>query len=448
MAYAIALIALLAAALVLGIGWIREHAGASSQRHEALAYRLAFHAADLRDTDFAAAKKLTIAAFKIRPDEQTRGRLIDTLLQGRSTPLPSAVTESVALSAAARSALIGDDTEAEVWDLTSWLDPEITEKTWALSSLEGDPDGQTAVRLSPDGRTAITGGGKSAAMVWDLGDPAKPVQSATLPGKKDASPGSLALSADGSRAAIGDSKGDLIVWDLSDMSRPRRVSVTKAHDSHIADLALSSDGRVAVTSALDGTVRSWDLGDSASPAKTADLSYPTNIQTAVAMSADGGTVLLGRQNRLEMWRLGTGSLPTPAAHIDAPMAYVDGLSLTSDGRTALVTGESSSGFLLDLSKPLGPVHLARLKGEGQEISSSVLSTDGAFALTAQSGGTTLWDLRDLTKIVADPEAVACPDGFGLGISKAEWLRYTGESDWSEFAGADWDTLPSCRIRVT
>ncbi|NAS25338.1 hypothetical protein GT755_27095 [Herbidospora sp. NEAU-GS84] len=426
---------------------MREHADAASQRHEALAYRLAFHAAELVDTDRAAARMLAIAAFEIHPAEEIRAQLIDTLVWGENVRLRTASAWQTALSADGRAALIGDGAAAGVWDLTSRLDPKTGEVTEAFATLKGGRNGQTAVELTPDGRAAISGGDEGAT-IWDLGDPAKPIGSATLPSQDGASVEAVALSADGRRAVIADFHGELAVWDLSDGARPKRRSTTRAHNSYAVDLDLSSDGRVAVTSADDGTVRSWYLTDPANPVKTADLSDPTNTPTAVAVSADGRTVLVGAAAQLEVWRLEGSSPPRRVTRFEGPLAGISSVSLSSDGGTALVTGESSSGLLWNLSNPSAPVLLARLKGDDHDIDSSALSADGGVALTAGAGGSTMWDLRSLAEIVADPEAVACDGRLGAEISRADWIRFTGQADWSDYGRADWDGLPVCRIRNT
>ncbi|MFF3441294.1 WD40 repeat domain-containing protein [Streptosporangium sp. NPDC002721] len=443
--FAIGLAALLATCLVVvGLAWKREHDRASTQERVALAHGLALHAADLRDAAPGTARILGLAAVKIHSDPQTRAGLIDTLVADRGEELTPDASGEVALSGDGRIALtdsgdgVGD--EVSVWDLTTWLDPKIVEKPDRVTALKGNRKGVETMALSFDGRTALTGDG--ATIVWDLTNLARPIRMATLAGEGNGGGRALALSRDGRTAVIGNSAGDMAVWNLTDRSRPARLSVTRAHASSVRDLGLSADGGVAVTADNDGTVTVWDLADPSRPVKSADLARSA---ATTAISADGRVVLVGNARRVETWNLDDRSSPARTAVFEVPLGDMHDMVLTADGKTALLAGPSDSGSLWDLSDPSKPTRLAALKGYGREIGSVVLGADGGIVLAAGPGGVSVWDLRNLAEVVADPERAACRGHTNAQLSKADWARYTGGADWSDYAVEGMDVLVVCSM---
>ncbi|WP_433413676.1 WD40 repeat domain-containing protein [Microtetraspora malaysiensis] len=447
---------LLAVSLVVaGLAWKREHDRATAQERIALAHGLALHAAELRDAAPGMALDLGLAAVEIHSDEQTRAGLIDTMVGMRGDELTSDPSGEVVLSDDGRIALTGGD-EMSVWDLTTWLDPKIVNKSDRVAVLKDRREGMSMTALSGDGRTALTGGDVGDTIVWDLTDPAKPIRAAVLAGGKndedDASVRAMALSRDGRTAVTADLGGDLTVWNLTDRSRPVQ-SVTRILTFAIfSDLRLSADGGIAVISYGglydDGAVAVWDLSDPSRPVKAADLALPAGkYLRATAMSADGRVVLVGGEHWAEVWNLDDPSRPVRAAALDVPFNDMYGMALAPDGRTALLAGPSDSAILWDLSDRSRPARLAALKGYTREINSVALGADAGVVLAAGPGGVSLWDLGDLAEIVADPGRAACGVNPGTEISKADWARYTGGADWSDYKGEDLsDALAVCFIR--
>ncbi|MFG1684084.1 WD40 repeat domain-containing protein [Nonomuraea sp. NPDC049269] len=442
---------------VMGSAVWREHERASAQERVAVARGLALHAAELRDDDPGKAQDLGLAAVKIHADEQTRAGLIDTLVMWRRTDvysLASSGVDGVALSGNGRIALTGDTDGVGVWDLKTWLDPEVafTDKADRLAVLTGNKKGVSTLELSFDGHTALIGGDDGATIVWNLTDPAHPVRLATLPGEPEDdfanSVQAVALTRDARIAMTADFSGNIIVWDLAKPSRPVRLSITKAHGSHIGDVRLSADGRTAVTGE-DHSVSVWDLADPVRPVKRADLALPAGFAEATAMSADGRTIVVANWNRADVWRLDDRTHPTHAAMLALPATDMYDVALTPDGKTALMAGGSGTGFLWDLSDPARPVRLANLKGYTQEINSVALDADGGVALMASPDrGLSVWNLADLREIVADPVETMCGSmADQKTISKADWTRFAGDADWSDY-GEDPVTgkLSVCFIR--
>ncbi|MER7128068.1 WD40 repeat domain-containing protein [Streptosporangium saharense] len=456
---AVALAVLSAVFLVVGgLAWQRVHGRASTQERVALAHGLALHAAELRDTDFGTARKLGTAAVGIHDDEQTRAGLVDTLVDtyGRAlSPLTQETSREVTVSGDGRVALSMDGGEANVWNLKPWTDPNVIGKPDRIPTLKGH--GRSFVNttaLSFDGRTALTGDGDSTATVWDLTDLAKPVRLATMAAgrttKYTNGVKKVALSRDGGTAVIVNHDGVMTVWELADRSHPKRLSKTSSNTVPIRDFALSADGRTAVTVDNHNKVAVWALTTTERPVKGVDLGLSMEFSrsaTRMAMSANGHVVLIGRAGRIEVWNLDDRSHPVRYTTLDVSFDKLYGtydMSLTPDGKRLLLAGPGGSGALWDLSTPSRPARLATLNGHMREIESVALGTDGHLALMAGSSGVSFWNLTGLDEIVADPKQASC-DRYSAEMSKAEWARYAGGADWSEYKSEDSDSVSVCLI---
>ncbi|MEV4096827.1 WD40 repeat domain-containing protein [Streptosporangium saharense] len=456
---AVALAVLSAVFLVVGgLAWQRVYGRASTQERVALAHGLALHAAELRDTDSGTARKLGTAAVGIHDDEQTRAGLIDTMVDmyGRAlSPLTQETSREVTVSGDGRVALSKEGGEANVWDLKSWIDPEVIEKPDRIPTLKRH--GRASVNttaLSFDGRTALTGDGDNTATVWDLTDLAKPVRLATMAAgrttKYTNGVKKAALSRDGGTAVIVDQDGVMTVWDLADRSHPKRLSRTSSKTVPIRDFALSADGRTAVTVDDHNKVTVWDLTTADHPVKGVDLDLSMEYSrsaTRTAMSANGHVVLVGRVGQIEIWNLDDRSHPVRYTTLDVSFDNLYGtydMSLAPDGKRLLLAGPGGSGALWDLSTPSRPTRLAALNGHMREVESVALRADGDLALMAGSSGVYFWNLTGLDEIVADPKRESC-HRYDAKISEAEWARYAGGADWSEYKSEDMDSVSVCLI---
>ncbi|WP_186404606.1 WD40 repeat domain-containing protein [[Actinomadura] parvosata] len=432
-----------------GLAWKREHDRTWAQERLALARGLALHAAETRDTDPVTARRFGAAAVALHPDEQTRAGLADTLLMWRREHLSGPTTggdQDVALSADGQIALTEDADGVSVHDLKTWLDPEVAGKAGRLAVLKGHEGEVTAVALSPDGRTALVGGGDGATIVWDLLDPAHPRRETTLAGEvKDGPVRELALSDDSRTVVVGDDSGRMTVWDLTDTSRPARRSVTQADRDGVQDLALSADGRTAVTVGDGGSAVVWNLADLSDPVRTAEPAFSGGPVTAMAMSANGRTALVADPERVTVWNLDDPTAPGEVAGVDLP--DITGMALTSDGRTALLASSLGDGILWNLSQPSRPVRLASLKGNTEDVNAVALSADGRAALMASSyRGVFVWNLSGLADLVADPlKAICRQSGNGETISRKEWTTFAGDADWSRYGGGE-AALSVCAMR--
>ena len=176
-----------------------------------------------------------------------------------------------------------------------------------LYTLEGHPTA-SAIALSPDGKTLVSGGKDKAIKVWDL-------LTGTLKRTLQSDSGvinSLAIAPDGK--TVVSSSGDRMVriWDITADKYPQML---KGH-TNVSLVEISADGKTIVSSGYD-EIKIWNL-------KTGDLKktlpdlQPTGIEIGpltlgdklpyfrlLTISSDGQTALVKLESKLVAWDLAT-----------------------------------------------------------------------------------------------------------------------------------------------
>ena len=181
----------------------------------------------------------TIWLEPVRQSLQAAGGPLTRTLDGHSGPV-----SAVALSADGRTVVSGSyDNSIKVWDVNSGD---------CLRTLDGHSNWVNAVALSADGRTVVSGSYDNSIKVWDLnsGDCLR-----TL-GGHSSGVSAVALSADGRTVVSGSSDNSIKVWDLNSGDFLRTLD---GHSSGVNTVALSADGRTVVSGCLDNAVKVWDV---------------------------------------------------------------------------------------------------------------------------------------------------------------------------------------------
>jgi WD40 repeat protein len=128
--------------------------------------------------------------------------------------------------------------------------------------LAGHDGRVMSVRLSPDGKRALTAGQDGTLRLWDIAardqlrlmKPDRPPPGQTPP---LISVSCASMSRDGKRAVSGGADMKLRIWDLSDGTLIRELT---GHSNTIWSVAVSPDGKRALSGGMDGTMRLWSVG--------------------------------------------------------------------------------------------------------------------------------------------------------------------------------------------
>ena len=327
-----------------------------------------------------------------------------------------------------------------------------------IVSFEGDPGQVTSVAISPDGKTALSGG-RGELKLWDLatGHESRAFGSGTS---------SVAMSPDGKSALSVDTGKELKLWDLA---TGREIRSFQGQHSWITSIAISPDGRTILSGDKYDRLTLWDLGSGriirsimkrVAPVSSAAFrprsrhvltgdsggtvrlwSLVTGRQiwafegsgavTSIAVSADGMNVLAGNDRGVLYW---VGSEIRPfQGHSDQVLAPTS-VAISADGKTGLSAGidhelvpkaPATYQNKLKLWDLATQQQIRTLEGHSSEVSAVAISPNGKTALSGGRGELKLWDLatgHELHPLEGDPGGVRSvaisPDGT-TALSGAE-----------------------------
>lgn len=196
--------------------------------------------------------------------------------------------------------------------------------------LEGHGGPIRAVRISQDGKTALTASFDYAIIVWDLTPHGARIRSrltghnaavndvAFVPGSNEI----VSVSDDGSFAVWDIAKGELIAklddtpdkvldvavsddgsraaaarWDgtarLFDIASRSEIARLEGHRGNVNAVTFSHDSKTVYTASYDGTIRAWDAATGAFLDPVYDFGWGINV---LAMELDDKTLIFGALN--------------------------------------------------------------------------------------------------------------------------------------------------------
>lgn len=239
---------------------------------------------------------------------------------------------SLAIDGAGHRAVTSDyQGPAQIWDLRTG------QLGHTLTHADGSGmDRAFGVAMSVDGRLVLTAHGSGAVRVWDAGtgrylrtlaaDPwARPGDAGARPAGPEAR--SVALSADGRLAFVFQAVGPSPCWE------PRTGELLGAIDGDLSSAVLSADGRTVVSG-------EWPLGKPEGFVHVRDvatrrrriITLPGPPSEIFAVSADGSHALFAQDPAMELWETTTGRCLHTWLEEGQPTA----VALGADGRTVLV----------------------------------------------------------------------------------------------------------------
>lgn len=256
-----------------------------------------------------------------------------------------------------------------LWDVTSGE---------SLRRFEGHTAPVTAVALSPDGKTALSGSSDMSLILWGLAGSAE-IQ--RFEGHTSAV-NSVALSADGKIALSGSADTSLILWEVS-TGRPINQFLA---DTIIPAVALSPDGGSALSGSPDGRLTLWDV---ATGQAVRDLVGHTGPVTSVRFSPDGVTALSGSLDRtLILWDVASGQA---LRHFKGHSNVVNNVAIRWDGKQALSGSFDRTLILWDIDTGQA---IRTFPAQDSVVNAVAFSPDGKTGLSGLADGDlTLWDLE-------------------------------------------------------
>ncbi len=239
-----------------------------------------------------------------------------------------------------------------------------------------------AMRVAPDGTTALSGSFDYSMIVWSL-SAEKPVVQTHIR-EHDSAVNAVAYTPDGERAVSGADDGTVAIWDLKTGEALHRF---KDHGGKVVDVAVSADGRLAVSAGWDRTARLWHVDD---PAPGPVLEGHTNNVNAVAFSPDGARVYTASYDgTIRSWRLPDGVLERTVYNHGWG---INTLQVLPGGTKILFGALNGSVRLIDAATGGGDEEL--VMHDGPVLASAIDSRHGLVATGGSGGHIYVWDLED------------------------------------------------------
>ncbi|GLZ28987.1 hypothetical protein Lesp02_11770 [Lentzea sp. NBRC 105346] len=416
------LVGLLTVLLVLAVtaigSAIRAQNQVTEQRNIAIARKADTDAESLANANPALSRQLSLAAYKLAPNAETRDHLLSSQAAPRAAQIRGMTGEMrlslspdghlvAAGSAAGRELWLSDVsdlhhprvlaklalpdeqkltafandgrtvisvglTAVRLWDITTPSSPR------ELPALDSTPIEPHAVAVSPDGKIAAVTYGDNSLKLWDV--TGTPRQLAHLPGLAGR-PTNVAFSRDGNRiiAATG-TIAQLI--DVTDLGKPRLAGKLVGHRDVTWSGAFSPDGTVVATSSWDHDIRLWNVSDVDDPKEIGVLTGHTGLTWGTAFSPDGRTLATVGAGDTRLWDVTDIKRPKPITVLAGGVFTV---LFTPDGQ-GLVIAEGSEVRLQDLRD-------LPLAGHGDLVSSVALRPDGKVLASGSWDKTVrLWEV--------------------------------------------------------
>jgi len=245
----------------------------------------------------------------------------------------------------------------------------------------------SALALSRDGKTLVTGGWDGRVKIWDADGPK---ERATLR-KHSRGIRSLAISPDGKRAASAGQDHRAIIYDLLTAQEQQTIIL----DGRVLSVAFSPDNKSLLTGSGEpshkGEMKIWD-------ANTAEERMAWRLPREVwgtGFSLDGARVAAacGDQNAY-VADVKSGNIILTLKH----SSYVRRVAFSRDGRYLVTTfGDDGRVCVWDLGKPDDPKDtlVATFQAHGHTLHSLAFSEDGKRVLTgAEDQAAKLWTFHD------------------------------------------------------
>jgi WD40 repeat protein len=232
---------------------------------------------------------------------------------------------------------------------------------------------------------------------------------------------SVAFSRNGQLLASGVDDGTVRLWNISDPVRPGQAATIPDAGTMVFGVAFNPDDHILAAASADNLTRLWDITTPATPRLLGKpLKGPASYAMSAAFSPDGKTVAVGSADRsVRLWNITRPATPAPiGSPLTGPEAYAYSVAFSPDGRSLAAGVTDHTVRLWSMTSISHPALMATLTSPTGAVFSVAFSPDGQTLAAASGEGTIrLWD----TTPQAAAHAVCATAGQPL--TPAEWARY-------------------------
>jgi WD40 repeat protein len=306
---------------------------------------------------------------------------------------------------------------AHLWDISALSSPR--HLATIEHSVEPDPGEAFEPVLNPQGTLVLVPNGNDEVELWDISDPAKPVQ---VPGVSGSGGYPIGGQFDKEGATLtvwGNEPTESWSWAIRGERAVKRVP-TPAEMSRSA--YHDPTGRLALIPDYS-KLNVWSVDESGMD-YAGELDEHQQAVQDVVFTPDGQTMFsAAADDTIMAWDL-TSGLPTRMATLRGHTATIMKLAVNRTGTLLASVSQDERVMIWDIGEPAESLRLVSLD-EHSDVASEVAFVEGGRTLlTASYDGTVLaWDVSALNQIAEDPIAAACAL-ISPGLDAVEWQRHS------------------------
>jgi WD40 repeat protein/energy-coupling factor transporter ATP-binding protein EcfA2 len=386
---------ILAVAAASAAGVAIKQRNTISRQYNTAVFNQVLGAADQRQlSDPSLSAQLLMVAHHLRPNGQTRSRLLATQNAPLATQLTGHRGEVTKVTFNPEGNLLASaswDNTVRLWNTSDPNNPHPIGQP-----LRGHTGFVSSVAFSPDGKTLVSSSADNTVRLWNLETPTD-VKELAEPLTGGAGVYMAVFSPDGRTLAAASDDGTVRLWDATDRRAPHASSVLSGHTGTVRAIAFSPDGHTLASAGNDRTVRLWDVAD---PARAQQAGPPltglSDIAYAVAFDPAGSLLAVSSEDgTVQLWNVADAAHPTRGA---GPLAAHNGtarsVEFSPDGTILASAGYDGTAKLWNLLDPAHPVALGQPLTDARGGLASVTFRPGGrqLATGSASGAIALWTL--------------------------------------------------------